>query len=205
LHLLRIPIHNNNRQISEHMKITTPLATVCLLALSATASAIPIATTGSADTLVSWATLQNSGSGTEAQFVADYLHVAANTITYSQLSGSGGSTWLSIDGDTSMFAFDFGNTDPLLFVVKTGSGVGVSGVTGTYDQFLFSNVNALRYGVIDLDLLTRTHGQIEIGMVSHVGTSGTTRGVPEPGTWSLMAFGLACIAFVRRKQLASRR
>jgi hypothetical protein len=186
------------------MKITTSLATVCLLAFSATASAIPIATTGGADTLVSWAALANSGLGSETQFVADYLNVAANTISYSQLPDSGGSAWLPIDNEDSMFAFDFGNTNPLLFLVKMGSGVGITGVTGTFDTFLFSNVNELRYGVIDLDLFTRSHGQIEIGMVSHVGTSGTTQ-VPEPGTWSLLALGLAGFVFVRRKQLATRR
>jgi hypothetical protein len=176
------------------MRICLPALGLALLAVSSAASAVSIGVVGDADTLVDWTKLGDSNPVNEQQFIADYLHVDASTITYTQLPNSGSASWLTVDEDPSLYAFDFGGLSPALFVVKTGAKVGLPELSGTFDHFLFSNVGSTQFGVIDMDFFTRTSGNVEIGMVSHVGTSGTTStGVPEPATMGL--FGLALAAF----------
>ena len=189
------------------MKSFASLATVALLACSSSAFAdpIPLATVGGADTLVDWARLSNSSDASERNFIASYLGVSAASITYNHLSSgaSGGESgaWDTVIEDGSLFAFDFGALTPAYFLIKTGNGVGVEGQSGTFTHFLFQNVTGLNYGVIDLDLFTRNRGQIEIGMVSHVSTSGTATSVPEPGTLGLLGLALAGLGLARRRKL----
>src|SRR5688572_2646833 len=102
------------------MKPGTLLSTLALLGLSSVASAIPIATTGGADSLVAWSQLGNSGVDSERQFIADYLNVDVGTLSYTQLDNSGGedNAWLSVDGHEDLFAFGFGSNSPALFLIK---------------------------------------------------------------------------------------
>jgi hypothetical protein len=174
---------------------------LALLSFGSFASAVPLATTGGVDTLVAWSTLGNSGDGSEKNFIADYLDVDASALTYTKFSNSGGEdgAWEPVDGESSMYAFDFGSYAPLLFLIKTGNNVGLDGVIGTFDTFLYSNTVGSSWGVIDLDLFTRSKGKVEIEMVSHVATEGTVR-VPEPGTLGLLGLGLLAIGFARRKR-----
>jgi hypothetical protein len=185
------------------MKPIVSIATVALLAASSSAFAIPIATVGTADTLVDWASLSKSSDAAERAFIADYLGVSADSLTYTHLSSaaSGGESgaWQSVDGDSSLYAFNFGSVTPAYFLIKSGSGVGLPGETGTFTHFLFQNVGQLGYGVLDLDLFTRSQGNVEIGMVSHVSTTGTTN-VPEPATLTLFGAALAALGFARRRK-----
>jgi hypothetical protein len=187
------------------MKLFPTIATLALLSVGSTAIAVPIQleTVGGADTLVDWASLSSSGDASERAFIAGYLGVSADSITYTHLSSaaSGGESgaWDTVIGNDSLYAFDFGALSPALFLIRTGNGVGIDGITGTFSHFLYQNVNAQNYGVIDLSLFTRSQGQIEIDMISHVSTSGTATSVPEPATLGLFGLALAGIGFARRR------
>jgi len=187
------------------MKLIPTIATAALLSVGSTAFADPIqlSTVGGADNLVDWASLSTSSDAAERAFIAGYLGVSSDSITYTHLSSaeSGGESgaWDTVIGNDALFAFDFGAISPAYFLIRTGSGVGLDGVTGTFTHFLYENVNALNYGVINLDLFTRSRGQVEIGMVSHVSTSGSTTSVPEPGTLGLFGLALAGVGFARRR------
>lgn len=93
-----------------------------------------------------------------------------------------------------------GSSDAL-FLVKTGSGVGINGISGTYDTFLFQNLSSLFDGVMDLDLLTGSHGQVEMGMVNYAGitTEPGSTPVSEPGTLGLVGLGLGGLLVARRR------
>lgn len=190
------------------MKSYKSLATIALLALSSSAFAVPIplGTVGGADTLVAHASLSNSSDASERAFIAGYLGITPAEVTYyNHLSGaeSGGASgeWDTVIGDSSLYAFNFGDITPAYFLIRTGSGVGLPELPGTYTHFLYENVAALSYGVIDLDMFTRTHGRVEIAMVSHVSTAGDGgRSVPEPATLGLMGIALAGLGFAGRRK-----
>lgn len=189
------------------MKMFPTIAKVALLLVGSSALAAPVAyeTVGGADNLVHWASLGNSGDATERAFIAGYLGVDPNSITYSHLSDgeSGGKSgaWNTVTGHDSLYAFDFGSVTPAYFLIKVGGNVSLPGFTDTFTHFLFENVHALSYGVIDLSLFTRSKGKIEIGMVSHVSHSGTATSVPEPATLGVFGLGLMGLALVRRRKL----
>jgi len=148
--------------------------------------AIPIGTVGGVDTVLASANLANSGSATEAAWIATILNVPVASINYTQLASSGGSAWTQVTGGAAgLWAFDFGAagvTNPAVFLVKLGN--------ATLSHVLFQNNASFQYGVIDLGTFTPSHGNITISSVSHVGTAGTVS-VPEPASLSLLLFGLA--------------
>jgi hypothetical protein len=185
------------------MKVSSALSALVLLGLSTAASAVPMEISGPADSLVAWGNLANSGEATEREFLADYLNVDASAVSYTQFANSGGEdgAWEAVNGTSALWAYDFGDDTPALFLIKTGNHVTLAGGTTVYDTFLFSNTTGLSWGVIDLGVFGRNRGSIEIAMVSHVGaTIATTTDVPEPGTLALLGLGLMGLGVARRKR-----
>lgn len=179
------------------MKRSLLLAGLGLIGAHSVAFAGHIPIAGGPDSLVAWTKTGNSGNATERQFIADYLHVDASTLSYSTVAGSGGKdgAWQRVRGDPSQFALNLGASGPGLFLIKTGANVGVSGVSGTFNTFLFDNTVNQNWAVIDLDSFTRRKGRVEIQMISHIGV----RSVPEPGTIGLFGLGLLGIWLARRR------
>jgi hypothetical protein len=191
------------------MKPVVHIAAAALLAASSSAFAIPLSTVGGVDTLVDHADLGNSGDASELAFIADALNVDSSTLTYTHLGdASGGANWLTVDGSSSLYAFNFTASTPAYFLIKLGSGVGVAGdgSAETFSHYLYQNVSSLNYGVIDLSSFDRTRNRtVNIGLVSHVSTAnGTpTTSVPEPASLSLFGLAMAGVAFVRRRKQAA--
>jgi len=167
--------------------LVTCFGLAAIVLSSSNAYAIPIGVVGATDTQIAATSLANSGSATEAAWIASVLGVDVNTINYTKLSGSGGTAWQQVTGGASgLWALDFGAagvTNPLVFLVKFGN--------ASTSHVLFQNNPSMQYGVIDLGTFTPRNGRITISSVSHVATAGKTTRVPEPASWSVLLVGLA--------------
>lgn len=187
----------------EMTKFVGASAFVASLLTAATASAIPINDVGTVDTFLASTNLGNSGTDEEKTWIAGVFGFNPNTVTYTQLTGSGAGSWQAVTGDpvgTNLYAFDFqtfGIANPDFFLIKTGN------LQITSDShFLYDNISLLRYGVIDLNDFG-TDFIIEVGKISHVGTVGGTNpppSVPEPASLFLLGSGLAYIAHRGRRR-----
>ena len=177
------------------------LASALILLAGPVARAAPISVVGGVDTLVDWGNISPSDAS-EAQFIADYLGYDVDTIGFTKLDGSGGSSgnWQQADDDPDVWYLDFSQFiafDPIAFLVKMGNGVQLASESAlnpaspTYSTYLYLNDNS--YGVIDLGAFTRTRGTVGIQMVSHVA-------VPEPATLSLLGGGLLLAGLFRRRR-----
>ena len=185
------------------MKNPAAFAVATLTVLVApSAFALPILDVGGIDTLVDYGNVSPSESS-QAEFIADYFDLAVEDVGYTKLqgalgdsSGEGGS-WTQASDDPDVWYLDFSqfiDFNPFAFLIKTGNHVQYQG--STYNTFLYTNSN--NYGVVDLSLFTRSKGNIEIEMISHVSTGAVP--VPEPATLSLFGAGLAGLGFLRRRK-----
>ncbi len=93
---------------------------------------------------MAWSQLGNSGNSSELQFIASYLGVDASTLSYVKPAGGDGEdgAWQSVDGDSSLYAFDLSAYSPAVFLIKTGNHVTLSGSDDVFDTFLFSNTDS---------------------------------------------------------------
>ncbi len=171
-----------------------------LFASSASAELIALSTVEGEDILIGG---YNVGSSDQAEgdFLFNYLQTldpSYNSIdfTYQKIDINGSNSFLEVTDETdgsNLWAIDFssfGLTNPLIFLVKFGN--------AEYEQYLYTNVASLQYGVVDLADITPEHGKITISSISHTS-------VPEPATLSLLALGIAGAGIAsrkRRRQLA---
>lgn len=168
------------------------LLAIALATLSLYASAIPIGDVGSRDSIKAQTSLSNSGFGTEKTWVESIL----GDVTYNKLSGSGGGAWQAVTGvgaKAGDYAMNFGSS-PVYFLVKTGGGGG-TGVANTH--FLYKNNANVQWGFINLANFGAGVSLTNIGVISHVGTTGSGS-VPAPGPLIVMAIGLTGIMGVGR-------
>ncbi len=167
------------------LKIVRLLMFMGLLVFTVTLWAVPIGTVGSRDVLRAQTNLSNSGSGNEESWIESVL---GKDITYSQLGGSGASSWEAVVGGTSGdFAFNLGAAVSH-FLVKVGGGKG-TGTSNTH--FLFNNKNSLQWAFVNLSNFGSGVKLHNIGIISHVGTAnGDGATVPGPAPFVVMAIGL---------------
>lgn len=171
-----------------------------MVLFASSAYAIPITTVGAVDTILAQANVSNSGTATEAAWIAGILGVNVNTINYTQVTNSGGSAWQQVTGGAAgLWAFNFaavGITNPAVFLVKYGN--------ATFSHVLYTNNASFQYGVINLGAISPRAGNITIMSVSHVGTAGSTPSqVPEPSSLLLLSGGaFAAASLIRRRKSA---
>ncbi len=175
------------------------------LLFSAGASAVLISDVGGYDNLLNStfqgsAELPNSGEGAEEDWIETFLGI---DITYTQLdeSVSDGASWEAVTGTGALdgdYAFNFGvDYTPDYFLVKVGSGAG-AGADGSH--FLFSNNSSFNWAFINLSMLGDGVSLTNIDIISHVGRTGGTVTVPEPGTMALLGLGLVGLGLSRRRK-----
>ena len=173
------------------------LAAATLGVFSVNASAATLAQVGEYDDLIAQTSGINSGPEEEAFVLAN---TPAGT-TYAQLNNSGFEAWEVVtDGLTGDVAFLFPDgATPDFFLVKIGGG---GGAGGDDTHYLFQNDPSLLWAFINLSVFGEGVDLENLEIISHVGITGGTTTVSEPGILALFGVGVLLLGFMRRRAIA---
>lgn len=164
--------------------------------LSLNANAVLMSEVGSYDVKIAEDTLASSGSAIEEAWIEGILGFDIDYTQWSDASSEGDTpgNWESVtDGAEGDYAFDFGLDEPIYYLIKTGGG---SGAGADETHYLFENSVEMNWAYLNLSDFGSGVSLTNIGIISHVGTSGGT--VPEPSVIALFAIGLVGLGLVRR-------
>ena len=188
------------------MKIASKLvpfvsSVLLYLCLIAPASAISVAVVGSLDDFLDSALLSKSGQGEEESWVSTVLGFAAKINYKIDPVPLAGWQLVSDSTDSDHWAYSL-TTEPAHYVLKLGVGQ-----SGADTHYLFENIAALSWAVIDLsELLDGQNLDFNFGRVSHISEidGGTTVSLREPGTIGLLILGLGLVSvIIARKSKSS--
>ncbi len=175
--------------------IRSLFSAVVLLVFSTSAFAVLMGVAGSVDDKIAQTTLGSSGEAVEEAWIESVLGF---DITYTQLTTGGGANWEPVsDGAAGDYAFDFGSgVEPDHFLVKLGGG---GGAGADNSHFLYDNLLTMQWAYVNLADFGSGVSLMNVGVISHVGTSDGGGSVPEPGTLLLMALGILGLGYSARR------
>ena len=191
----------SKRKEMDMLNLIKLMVAMALTSFSVNVSAYALADVGTKDALLAADTLKNSGSATEEAWIESVLGFDIN---YTQMSGgiSEGSNWESVIGGSAgdyAFEFDIG-FNPEYYLLKIGGGKG-AGADETH--YLYDNLESLQYAYVNLSDFGDDVKLENIGIISHIGSTGGGGGgggnAPEPSMVGLLAIGLLGMAISRRK------
>ena len=168
---------------------------VCLMS---PANAISVAVVGALDKFLDSTILAKSGKAAEEAWVSSVLGFSV-TITYKDESINAVG-WELVDGTSDHWAYAL-VTDPAHYVLNLGVGQ-----SGADTHYLFENLAALSWAVIDLsEMLAGQPLDFNFGRVSHISGigGGKTIDLREPGTIGLLILGFALLSLRMARQSKS--
>lgn len=187
------------------MKFLTAIAAAALVAIGASAQAYTIDSgaidVGGLDTLLGQVGNVKSADGknNEEKEAAWASSVLGFDVTFDSKNDSVADDMVQVDGESSLFALDFGSGDDIFYYLfKTGNG----SADGSR-VFLFGNEIGMDWAVIDLQEMG-FGSRITASKLSHMtvldGGAAETVSVPEPAAVVLFAIGLLGLVVARRRQ-----
>jgi hypothetical protein len=154
------------------------------------ADAISVSVVGSVDNFLASTKLSNSRIATEESWVSGILGYTAK-IDFRK-NTTAGTGWELVNGSEDHWAHQL-STDPSYYLLKLGVGK-----SGADTHYLYENITALSWAVIDLsELLAGQNLDFNFGRISHISEiDGTTMDLSEPGSFALLVIGFGLLGSI---------